>query len=245
MKGITVCEDNTDLSILSKKRTSMKLKYKPIILSFWAIIAVISLTLIFRSSVPLNDYPQLIAGTINEYGTLAPFLFILLFAIRPLIFFPATLLSLSTGFLFGPWKAIAILIVAENLSSLVSYFAGKYAGKEFFAKVEKRNALVHSFEKYFHHNEFITILILRLIFVPFDLLGYFAGASNIRYKSFALATLIGILPGLATAAFVGGSATHPYYLILAGAFFILGIFISKFIKKRYSKGTYETTNQII
>lgn len=210
-------------------------KLKPFILSLWGIIAIISLTLIFRSGIPLNEYPPLIASTIKEYGTIAPFLFILLFAIRPLIFFPATLLSLSAGFLFGPWKAILILIVAENLSSFVSYSAGKYAGKELFAKLDKNNALLHSFEKYFHHNEFITILILRLIFVPFDLLGYFAGASNVSYKSFALATLIGILPGLATASFLGGSAIHPYYLVLAAVFFILGIFISKYIKKRYSK----------
>jgi len=213
------------------------LKYKPIILSLWAIFVIISLAMIFRSGIALNEYPKVIASTIQEYGVLAPLLFILLFAIRPLIFFPATLLSLSAGFLFGPWKAIAILIVAENLSSLVSYSAGKYAGKELFAKLDKSNTLLHSFEKYFHHNEFITILILRLLFVPFDLLGYFAGASNINYKSFALATFIGIIPGLVTAAFLGGSVTNPYYLGIAGAFFILGIFISKLIKRRYSKTT--------
>jgi len=210
-------------------------KYKPIVLSFWGILAITSLAMIFRSGIPLNEYPSVIASTIQEYGVIAPFLFILLFAIRPLLFFPATVLSLSAGFLFGPWKAIAILIVAENLSSLVSYTAGKYAGKELFAKLDKSNTLLHSFEKYFHHNEFITILILRLLFVPFDLLGYFAGASNISYKSFALATFIGIIPGLVTAAFLGGSAAHPYYLGIAGAFFILGIFISKRIKKRYIK----------
>jgi uncharacterized membrane protein YdjX (TVP38/TMEM64 family) len=101
--------------------------------------------------------------------------------------------------------------------------------------MDRNNKWIHKFESYFHHNEFITILILRLIFAPFDLVGYFAGASNIHYKAFALATLIGITPGLITAAFLGGSTLHPINLVIALIFFVLGIGISKLIKSRYSK----------
>jgi uncharacterized membrane protein YdjX (TVP38/TMEM64 family) len=209
--------------------------YRPIILTIWGVIIIVTFTIIVRSGIPLHDYPHVISNTVSAYGYLAPILFVLLYAIRPLIFFPATILSLSAGLLFGLWKAIIILMIAENLSSLVSYSAGKYLGKTIFAQMDAKNIWLHKFESYFHHNEFITILILRLVYAPFDLVGYFAGASNIRYSAFALATIIGIIPGLTTIAFLGGSATHPMYLILALTFFVLGIGISKLIKFRYSK----------
>lgn len=214
---------------------SSKNHHKSIILSLWGILVVFSLFSIVSSGMPLIAFPKLIAESVGKYGVVAPIIFILLYAIRPLIFFPATLLSLSAGFLFGPWKAIIILMIAENLSSFVSYHAGKYIGKDVLQKMDAKNIWLHKFEFYFHHNEFLTILLLRLIFVPFDLLGYFAGASNISYKAFALGTIIGIIPGLTTVAFLGGSAAHPLYLLISLIFFIFGIFISKIIKNRYSK----------
>ncbi|NCO12257.1 MAG: hypothetical protein COZ34_03635 [Candidatus Pacebacteria bacterium CG_4_10_14_3_um_filter_34_15] len=209
--------------------------YKPIILTIWGVLIVIFLWQVIRLNIPLQNYPRLIADTIQQFGIVAPLLFIFLFAIRPLIFFPATLLSVSAGFLFGPWKAIVILMIAENLSSFVSYSAGKYVGKDMLQKMDSKNIWLHKFETYFHHNEFLTILILRLIYAPFDLLGYFAGASNISYRSFALATIVGIIPGLTTVAFLGRSATHPFYLLISAFFFVIGIFISKVLKFRYSK----------
>ncbi len=90
-----------------------------------------------------------------------------------------------------------------------------------------------SFEKYFHTNDFITILSLRLIFAPFDLVGYVAGASSISYKSFALATFVGIIPGLLMSAFLGGSIANPYYLVIAVILFVIALVVSKFIKKRH------------
>jgi uncharacterized membrane protein YdjX (TVP38/TMEM64 family) len=211
--------------------------YRPIILTIWGVMILVAFAIILRSGTPLRDYPHVISNTVSGYGYMAPILFILLYAVRPLIFFPATILSLSAGILFGPWKAIAILMIAENLSSLVSYSAGKYVGKTILAQMDAKNIWLHKFESYFHHNEFITILTLRLIYAPFDLVGYFAGASNIRYSAFALATIIGIIPGLTTIAFLGGSTAHPTYLLLALIFFVLGIGISKLIKARYSKDT--------
>lgn len=208
------------------------LEIKKILFIFWIILIVFSLYQLFTLGIPLSKYPDFIAAKVESFGIWAPVLFISLFAIRPIIFFPATILSLSAGVLFGPINAIFILIIAENLSSLVSYATGKYFGKSILDSLDKNNRFVHGFEKYFHKNGFMSVLMLRLLYAPFDLVGYFSGASNISYKSFALATIIGILPGLITAAFLGGSVYNPKNLLISGFFFVLGLVISKFIKQK-------------
>jgi len=212
---------------------------KKILFIFWIILIIFSLYRLFTLGISFSEYPDFIAAKVDSFGVWAPVLFISLFAIRPIIFFPATILSLSAGVLFGPINAVFILIIAENLSSLISYTGGKYFGKSILDSLDKNNRFVHKFEKYFHQNGFMSVLMLRLLYAPFDLVGYFSGASNIAYKDFALATLIGILPGLITAAFLGGSLYNPVYLLISGFFFIFGLVISKFIKQ---KKAYVTKN---
>ena len=139
---------------------------------------------------------------------------------------------MAAGALFGAWQAVIILIIAENLSSLVSYAMGSYFGRDLLTRLDKENKLMQKFETYIRNNDFGTILTLRLLFAPFDLVGYFAGASSIAYKPFALATFFGILPGLITSAFLGGSVSNPRFLIISAIFFVAGIAISKFIKRK-------------
>lgn len=207
-------------------------KIRKVLFIFWIVIVFFTLFRLFSSSIPLRDYPQFIAGQVSEFGIWAPVVFVVLFMIRPLIFFPATILSLSAGVLFGTTRAVIILIIAENLSSLVSYSVGKYFGKEAFNKLEKGSKFFNKFEDYIENNGFVSVLILRLVYAPFDLVGYFAGASDIRYKDFAIATFIGILPGLLTSAFLGGSVYNIENLLVSIIFFILGLVISRYIKRQ-------------
>jgi len=150
------------------------------------------------------------------------------------------LLSLSAGALFGPTKAVLILIVAENLSAFISYTMGKYFGKSIIASLDKNNRFIHTFEKYIYKNGFSSVLTLRLLYAPFDLVGYFAGSSSISYKEFATATFVGILPGLFMSAFLGGSFRNPINILISIIFFILGIILSKFIKQKKAYATKYT-----
>lgn len=212
-----------------------KNNFKSVMFTLWLILIVGIFYWLFQQDVPISEYPDLIATQVERFGIWSPLIFISLFAIRPLVFFPATLLSLSAGVLFGPFQAVLILILAENLSSAVSYSVGRYFGKELFNKFNHSSTLVEKFGQYFHQNEFISILTLRLLFAPFDLLGYFAGASNISYLAFASATFLGILPGLIASAFLGGSVTDPRYLLVTLVFMIFGFGVSRFIKKVHNE----------
>jgi uncharacterized membrane protein YdjX (TVP38/TMEM64 family) len=47
--------------------------------------------------------PATIRDFILSFGAWAPILYIFLYTVRPLVFFPAILLTLSGGLSFGPW----------------------------------------------------------------------------------------------------------------------------------------------
>jgi len=207
--------------------------FKKLISLLWILLVAISFWQFINSNITFSQFPKFIVAKIEFFVICAPFIFVLLYVIRPILFFPATILSLSAGIIFGPVKAIVILIIAENISAFVSYSMGKYFGKNFIDKLNKNSFFIRMFEKNIHNNDFVFILVTRLLFMPFDLVGYFAGASDINYSAFASATLIGIIPGLITVAFLGGSLTNPYNLFISVMFFIIGILLSRYVKKYY------------
>ena len=47
--------------------------------------------------------------------------FVLVYALRPIVLFPATLMTLAGGLLFGPVLGIAATVVGANSSAMVAY----------------------------------------------------------------------------------------------------------------------------
>ena len=86
----------------------------------------------------------------------------------------------------------------------------------------------------------MSVLVMRLIYLPFDLVGYSSGMCGIRQKDFALATFLGTLPGLATFTLLGSAIMDVKNIVFALAFFVIGLLISKYLRTRNKVSDYQT-----
>lgn len=172
-------------------------------------------------------------------------IYILLYAIRPLILFPATLLSIAGGFVFGPFFGVLYTIIASNISSTIAFFVGRFFG-EGLLKDDGSDGLVQRYARRMRENSFETVMIMRFIFLPYDLVSYMAGLLKIHYWAFIMATALGSIPG--TIAFVGFGASietfdgslpklNPVTLGFSVAIFIVSILLSRIFKKRESNSS--------
>lgn len=181
---------------------------------------------------------------------MGPVIYILLYSIRPLILFPSTILTLAGGFIFGPILGVLYTIIASNISATIAFFVGKYFGLGFF-KEGSRNNLVQKYAERLRQNSFATVLVMRFIFLPYDLVNYFAGFLRIRWRSFILATFLGSIPG--TIAFILAGASferfeggvpqlNPATLAASILIFIGSLILSRFMKKRegYQNGNHSS-----
>ena len=57
-----------------------------------------------------------------QNGIWGVLIFILLYAIRPLILFPATFITVAAGFVFGPVLGVIYTIIASNISSTIAFY---------------------------------------------------------------------------------------------------------------------------
>jgi uncharacterized membrane protein YdjX (TVP38/TMEM64 family) len=178
--------------------------------------------------------------TFMQNGIWGVLIYILLYAIRPLLLFPATVLSVASGFVFGPFLGVGYTIIASNISSTIAFFVGHYFG-EGLLKDDGSEGIVQRYARRMRENSFETVMIMRFIFLPYDAVSYLAGFLRIHYWAFILATALGSIPG--TIAFVGFGASietfdgalpklNPITLGFSVAIFIVSIALSRIFKKR-------------
>ncbi len=173
-------------------------------------------------------------------GVWGPVLYVALYAVRPLILFPSTVLTLAGGFVFGPVAGVLYTILASNLSSSMAYVVGRYFGQGLLQD-DGSHGWVQRYARRMRENSFETVLIMRFIFLPYDAVSYLAGFLRIRYGAFITATALGAIPG--TIAFVGFGASietfdgaipqlNPVTLAFSVLIFIVSLVLARVFKKR-------------
>jgi uncharacterized membrane protein YdjX (TVP38/TMEM64 family) len=168
------------------------------------------------------------------------------YLIRPLLFFPATLFTLAGGYLFGPVWGVVIVMVAGNLSASVAYLVGRFLGKGALNDSSSMGVL-QGYAERMRRNSFETVLIMRFLFLPFDLVSYFSGFLRVNWAAFILATALGSIPGTVSfvlfgAAFEGGltgapPSLEPASLLLAAAMFMISLGLSRWFRRAEARRT--------
>lgn len=208
-------------------------------LLFWALlIAGYQLYANANNLSPFDAIKNLL--TFMQNGIWGVLIYILLYAVRPLLLFPATVLSVASGFVFGPFLGVLYTIIASNISSTIAFFVGHYFGEDLL-KDDGSDGLIQRYARRMRENSFETVMIMRFIFLPYDAVSYLAGFLRIKYWPFILATALGSIPG--TMAFIGFGASietfdgalpklNPVTLGFSVAIFIVSIALSRIFKKR-------------
>jgi len=115
--------------------------------------------------------------------------------------FPASILTLGAGAIFGTLAGSIVVAIGATLAASLSFILARTVlRKRIEAKVAK-NPKFNAVDRAIATEGMKIVLLVRLAAIfPFLFVNYAFGLTGIRYDRYALATLIGILPG--TIAFV-------------------------------------------
>ncbi|WP_018924766.1 TVP38/TMEM64 family protein [Salsuginibacillus kocurii] len=179
--------------------------------------------------------PELIRNWLLSFGWWAPFLYILFYTLRPLIFFPASIYAMAGGLAFGPFGVIFV-ITGSLLGSTLAFWLARYGG---YSIVKKQwSGWRGTVQKQLEVNGFYYVLFLRMIPVlNFDIVSYISGISRIRYRTFIGATSIGIIPGSFGYTFLGASVveTDPWIFSIGALLILLLVLLPNLLRKRMKR----------
>ncbi len=161
---------------------------------------------------------QLLALFDTPYG---PLLYLLSFLIRPLLFFSVGILCIMGGIIFGTGSMMHLLlallyaVTGVICSAMISFGIGRFLGKGIVPQLTGRQTdVVQRYAARLRRNGFLTVLTMRLVLLPFDVVNYLAALMVVDWKSFLLATAIGVVPS--TFAFISFGAAIDMSQIAAG-----------------------------
>jgi uncharacterized membrane protein YdjX (TVP38/TMEM64 family) len=156
------------------------------------------LALIYREHIDetlLNDW-------LAQHPWSSPLLFMAFYVVMTMVFFPASLLSLMGGALFGPfWGTIynqTFAMLGATLNFITArYLSGEWLEKHLSGKIKHIKAGVEA-------KGWRFVLLIRLVpGIPFSILNYALGLTRIRLLHYITVSFICILPRVIGYSYVG------------------------------------------
>ena len=209
-----------------------------IVVVAWVVVLVLWFVYQHRSGFgPAGATQRLVEAARGSWWAIAAF--VLVSIVRPLVLFPATLVTAAAGMLFGPVVGILIAVAAANASALVGYSIGRFMRPA--GDGERTDTHLASWTSRLRRNSFEAVLLMRLLFLPYDLVNYGCGLLKVGRRAFLTATAIGSLPGTVAFTLLGASLTridHGIHgvdrrTLVASAGLIAGsLLISRLVRRR-------------
>lgn len=181
-----------------------------------------------------------IRAFIESKGSLGPLIYVALLTVLPLLLFPDSIIVIAGGMAFGLYWGTLWTSIGSLLGGMISFYIARYLGKDFVQKYTRDISLVKGRDG--KVSGFFLILILRLIpLFPFKVVSYSAGLTNVRALDFAVATVVGSLPGIIVYTNLGDKSTDmnssSFYVSIA---LLVGLILVSIGLKRYmGSGTSE------
>ncbi len=201
------------------------------------IVLALALLLLFilRDYININTILNLVESIQNN--PFAPLIFIVVYAVSVTLMVPASALTLLSGPIFGFWWGLLFTIIGSNLGCHLSYFLAKLLGKDLVTKFIKSGSFIENAQKKAQKNGFVFMMYARLIpLFPFAGVNYLSGIIGIRYRDYAIATVLGMLPGSAVYVYLGYSAANiqdnPLGLIASLGVLVLFTVVMAIVKRK-------------
>ncbi len=177
-------------------------------LRLWPLVLVLLGIAVLGRLLPVQRWALDFASYVRELGALGVGLYSFSYVLGGILLVPSAAFTTAAGFAYGPWAAVAIGIPAGTLASVIVFWLGRTALRRQVAERLSTHPKGRLFEKLVERHGARTVVLLRLSpITPFNVLNYAFGVTQISVPQYALASLVGITPGVLLYAHLGALAT--------------------------------------
>ncbi|MDQ7785365.1 MAG: FAD-containing oxidoreductase [Desulfomonilaceae bacterium] len=177
---------------------------------FVRIVFIIVIAIILLSAVLLLPVKQYLAAGLEwtqGLGVWGPLFVAGFYVLAAVLFLPGSVLTLGAGFLFGVPLGILTVWVGANLGAFAAFLIGRTVARDWVAQKVSGNPKFAAIDEAVRKEGFKIVLLLRLSPVfPFNLLNYALGLTKVSFVNYAVASLIGMLPGTLMYVYFGSAA---------------------------------------
>ena len=136
-------------------------------------------------------------------------IFLIAHVIANAIGVPGTVLVVVGGAVYGLWWGTLCSVIGATVGAVVAFWLARYLLHDWFQKRFSHSALLKKLNKTLCKEGLSCILLIRFSPVsPFNVVNFALGLTPVSVKSYALGTLVGIIPGTLAYTWLGVSGAE-------------------------------------
>lgn len=184
----TVTRERTFSAMEKAGKSGLFLRLMTLALIVGAIVAV-------RATGAIRFLEQeTLRNLIQDYGMLAPLLYMLVYAVAPALFLPGLPITIVGGLLFGPFWGVVYTITSSTIGACIAFLISRYLAREWIER-KLRSPRWKRLDEEVERHGWKVVAFTRLIpLFPFNLLNYAFGLTKVKFVHYALTTFICMLP---------------------------------------------------
>ncbi|MXW45939.1 MAG: TVP38/TMEM64 family protein [Gammaproteobacteria bacterium] len=159
--------------------------------------------------------------------------FILAYVLAALFMVPGSILTLAAGVLFGVALGVALVSLAATLGACCAFLVGRFLARDWVESRLEAMPRFRALDRAVTRKGWLIVLLARLsVVIPYNLLNYALGLTNVRFSAYLFGTLVGMLPAIFLYVYLGSVAGSLTSLEQTGApmipqsLFIAGLIVT-------------------
>jgi uncharacterized membrane protein YdjX (TVP38/TMEM64 family) len=158
---------------------------------------------------PLRQWTLWFIEWVRGLGTIGVFIYVIAYVTAAVMMFPASLLTLAAGFLYGPLWGTLLVSPTSVLAATLAFLLGRSVARDWIKHRIETNPRFSAVDAAVGENGAKVVFLLRLSpMFPFTLLNYALGLTRVRLRDFIFASFVVMLPGTFLYVYLGSSVAN-------------------------------------
>jgi len=151
----------------------------------------------------VQDWIESFTDTIHDLGAWGVAAFGLVYVLATVLMIPPSALTVVAGVAYGLY-GVPLVLVAATLGASLAFLIARYGARERFKRYVQKYPRAKAIREAVNDAGWKIVAMLRLSpVIPFNVQNYFFGTTEINFWRYALATLLGIIPGTTLYVYLG------------------------------------------
>lgn len=174
-----------------------------------ALILLLSLTVLLVAVwlLPAREWLILSTDWAQAHPRIAWAGFILAYILAALLMVPGSILTLAAGVLFGVALGVALVSLAATVGACCAFLVGRFLARDWVESRLEAMPRFRALDRAVARRGWLIVLLARLsVVIPYNLLNYALGLTNVRFGPYLFGTLVGMLPAIFLYVYLGSVA---------------------------------------
>jgi uncharacterized membrane protein YdjX (TVP38/TMEM64 family) len=173
----------------------------------WIALAALTVALLVAARVlPVRQWLAELNGSVAHLGIWGIILFVAGYILATVLFFPASVLTVGAGFVFGVFLGTVIVSIAATTGAALAFLIARYVARDQIEQKLSSNQKFKKVDRAIGEQGAKLVFLLRLSpLIPFNLSNYFYGLTAVKFWPYVLASWIGMLPGTLLYVYLGAA----------------------------------------